>query len=155
MQTGYGPALLLGVLIGGAILLDDVITPERKGPPPRVAMFHHGEDGIDAKALGANGDHNVWIIKSDDGSAHEIHKEVKIHLETEDTESAQQEELMISVSVDADDEPAGDLAAAIGAAIDSARAEGRQPTKEEIEAAVAEIAGDAKSIDVEVLSSTQ
>ena len=155
MQTGYGPALLLGVLIGGAILLDDVITPERKGPPPRVAMFHHGEDGIDAKALGANGDNNVWIIKSDDGSAHEIHKEVKIHLETEDTESAQQEELMISVSVDADDEPAGDLAAAIGAVIDSARAEGRQPTKEEIEAAVAEIAGDAKSIDVEVLSSTQ
>ena len=155
MQTGYGPALLLGVLIGGAILLDDVITPERKGPPPRVAMFHHGEDGIDAKALGANGDHNVWIIKSDDGSAHEIHKEVKIHLETEDTESAQQEELMISVSVDADDEPAGDLAAAIGAVIDSARAEGRQPTKEEIEAAVAEIAGDVKSIDVEVLSSTQ
>ena len=155
MQTGYGPALLLGVLIGGAILLDDVITPERKGPPPRVAMFQHGEDGLDAKALGANGDHNVWVIKSDDGSAHEIRKEVKIHLETEDTESAQQEELMISVSVDADDEPARDLAAAIGAVIDSARAEGRQPTKEEIEAAVAEIAGDAKSIDVEVLSSTQ
>ena len=155
MKTGYGPALLLGALIGGAILLDDVITPERKGPPPRVAMFHHGEDGIDAKALGADGDHNVWVIKSDDGSAHEIHKEVKIHLETEDTESAQQEELMISVSVDADDEPAGDLAAAIGAVIDSARAEGRQPTKEEIEAAVAEIAGDAKSIDVEVLSSSQ
>ena len=155
MKTGYGPALLLGVLIGGAILLDDVITPERKGPPPRVAMFHHGEGGFDAKALGAGEDHNVWVIKSDDSSTHEIHKEVKIHLETEDTESAQQEELMISVSVDADDEPAGDLAAAIGAVIDSARAEGRQPTKEEIEAAVAEIAGDAKSIDVEVLSSTQ
>ena len=155
MKTGYGPALLLGVLIGGAILLDDVITTERKGPPPRVAMFHHGEGGFDAKALGAGEDHNVWVIKSDDSSTHEIHKEVKIHLETEDTESAQQEELMISVSVDADDEPAGDLAAAIGAVIDSARAEGRQPTKEEIEAAVAEIAGDAKSIDVEVLSSTQ
>ena len=155
MKTGYGPALLLGALIGGAILLDDVITPERKGPPPRVAMFHHGEGGFDAKALGAGEDHNVWVIKSDDSSTHEIHKEVKIHLETEDTESAQQEELMISVSVDADDEPAGDLAAAIGAVIDSARAEGRQPTKEEIEAAVAEIAGDAKSIDVEVLSSTQ
>ena len=154
MKTGYGPALLLGVLIGGAILLDDVITPERKGPPPRVAMFHHGEDGLDAKALGAPGDHNVWVIKTDDDSAHEIHKEVKIHLETEDTDSAQQE-LMISVNVDADDDPAGDLHAAIRAVIDSARAEGRQPTKEEIEAAVAEIAGDAKSIDVEVLSSSQ
>ena len=155
MQTGYGPALLLGVLIGGAILLDDVIAPERKGPPPRVAMFHHGEDGLDAKALGAGGDHNVWVIKSDDGSGQEIHKEVKIHLETEDTDSAQQEELMISVNIDADNEPAGDLHAAIRAVIDSAKAEGRQPTQEEIEAAVAEIAGDAKSIDVEVLSSTQ
>ena len=155
MQTDYGPALLLGVLIGGAILLDDVITPERKDPPPRVAIFHHGEDGLDAQALGAGDDHNVWVIKTDNGSAHEIHKEVKIHLETEDTDSAQEKELMISVSIDADDEPAGDLAAAISAVIDSARAEGRQPTKEEIEAAVAEIAGDAKSIDVEVLSSTQ
>ena len=155
MQTGYGPALLLGVLIGGAILLDDVIAPEQKGPPPRVAMFHHDEDGLGSKALGASDDHNVWVIKADDASAHEIHKEVKIHLETEATDSSQQEELMISVNVDADTEPAGDLHAAIRAVIDSAKAEGRQPTKEEIEAAVAEIAGDAKSIDVEVLSSAQ
>ena len=155
MQTGYGPALLLGALIGGAILLDDVITPERKGPPPRVAMFQHGEGRLDAQAFRADEDHNVWVIKSDDASAHEIHKEVKILLETEDSDSAQQEELMISVSVDADNEPAGDLAAAIGAVIDSARADGRQPTKAEIEAAVAEIAGDAKLIEVEVLSSTQ
>jgi len=155
MQTGYGPALLLGVLIGGAILLDDVIAPEQKGPPPRVAMFHHDEAGPGSKALGASDDHNVWVIKADDASAHEIHKEVKIHLETEATDSSQQEELMISVNVDADTEPAGDLHAAIRAVIDSAKAEGRQPTKEEIEAAVAEIAGDAKSIDVEVLSSAQ
>ena len=155
MQTSYGPALLLGALIGGAILLDDVITPERKGPPPRVAMFHHGEGGLDAQALRAGDDHNVWVIKTDDGSAHKIHKEVKIHLETEATDSSQQEELMISVNVDADTEPAGDLHAAIRAVIDSAKAEGRQPTKEEIEAAVAEIAGDAQSIDVEGLSSAQ
>ena len=56
MQTGYGPAMLLGVLIGGAILLDDVITPERKGPPPRVAMFHHGDGFDDPKALSRSGD---------------------------------------------------------------------------------------------------
>lgn len=152
MQTGYGPALLLGVLVGGAILLDDVIAPERKGPPPRAAMFHHGEDGLGSEALGASDDHNVWVTKADDASAHAIHKEVKIHLETEATDSSQQEALMISVSVDTDDEPAGDLAAAIGAVIDSARAEGRQPTKAEIEAAVSQLAGNAKSIDVEVLS---
>lgn len=155
MQTGYGPALLLGALIGGAILLDDVITPERKGPPQRVAMVHLGEEAVDLKALGADEEHNVWVIKTDDASGQEIHKEVKIHLETEATDSSQQEELMISVNVDTDNEPAGDLHAAIRAVIDSARAEGRQPTKEEIEAAVAEIAGDTKSIDVEIVSSTQ
>lgn len=155
MQTGHGPALLLGTLIGGAILLDDVITPERRGPPPRVVMLHHGEGGLDAKAIGPGDNHNVGVIKSDDANAHEIQKKVEIHLETEDADSTQEEELTISVSIDADDEPAGDLAAAISAVIDSARAEGRQPAKEEIEAAVAEIAGDATSIDVEVLSSTQ
>lgn len=152
MQTGYGPALLLGALIGGAILLDDVITPERKGPPQRVAMVHLGEEAVDLKALGADEEHNVWVIKTDDASGQEIHKEVKIHLETEATDSSQQEELMISVNVDTDNEPAGDLHAAIRAVIDSARAEGRQPTKEEIEAAVSQVAGNAKSIDVEVLS---
>ena len=155
MTSHYGPALLLGVLIGGAILLDDVITPKHKGPPPRVAMIHHGEVGLDPKALGADKEHNVWVIKTDDGTVSEIHKEVKIHLETEDADSSQQEELMISVSVDADGEPAGDLAAAIGAVIDSARAEGRQPTQEEIEAAVTAVTGDAKSINVEVLSDSQ
>ena len=80
-----------------------------------------------------------------------IHKEIRIELASEE-DAADEEQLMISVSVDADDEPAGDLAAAIGAVIDTARAEGREPTKAEIEAAVSAIAGDAKSIDVEVLS---
>ena len=153
MQTGYGPALLLGVLIGGAILLDDVITPERKGPPPRVAMFHHGEGVESVKNLTPGGDHNVWIVKGEDEAEAEIHKEVRIELSSEEADSADEtQQLMISVSVDAEDEPAGDLAAAIGAVIGTARAEGREPTKEEIEAAVSAIAGDAKSIDVEVLS---
>ena len=153
MQTGYGPALLLGVLIGGAILLDDVITPERKGPPPRVAMFHHGEGVESVKNLTPGGDHNVWIVNGEDEAEAEIHKEVRIELSSEEADSTDEtQQLMISVSVDAEDEPAGDLAAAIGAVIDTARAEGREPTKEEIEAAVSAIAGDAKSIDVEVLS---
>ena len=151
MQTGYGPALLLGVLIGGAILLDDVITPERKGPPPRVAMFHHGDKFDDPKSLSRSGDHNVWVIKCDDRIGAEIHKEIKIELTSGDAD-VNEEQLMISVSVDADDKPVGDLAAAISAVIVTARAEGREPTKAEIEAAVSAIAGDAKSIDVEALS---
>ena len=59
MQIGYGPALLLGVLIGGAILLDDVIAPELKSPPLRVAMFHHADGFDDPKALSRSGDHKV------------------------------------------------------------------------------------------------
>ena len=153
MQSNYGPALLLGALIGGAILLDDVITPEPKSHPPRVAMFHHGENLGDIEALAPEGDHNVWIVKGEDDVETEIRKEVRIELSTDDAQSMDDaQQLMISVSVDADDEPAGDLAAAIGAVIDAARAEGREPTKEEIEAAVSAIAGDANSIDVEVLS---
>ena len=151
MQTGYGPALLLGLLIGGAILLDDVITPEREGPPPRVAMFHHGDRFNQPTALPDSDDHSVWVIKGDDPVEARIHKETRIELASEE-DAADEKQLMIAVSVKADDEPAGDLAAAIGAVIDTARAQGREPTKEEIEAAVSAVAGDAESIDVEVLS---
>ena len=155
MLNHYGPALLLGVLIGGAILLDDVITPERKGHPPRVAMFHHGEGVGELNALAPEAGHNVWVVKDDDVET-EIHKEVRIELSSEDADREDEtQQLMISVSIDAEDEPAGDLAAAIGAVIEEARAEGREPTEGEIEAAVSAIAGDAESIDVEVLSSKE
>ena len=155
MLNHYGPALLLGVLIGGSILLDDVITPERKGHPPRVAMFHHGEGVSELNALAPETGHNVWVVKDDDVET-EIHKEVRIELSSEDADREDEtQQLMISVSIDAEDEPAGDLAAAIGAVIDEARAEGREPTEGEIEAAVSAIAGDAESIDVEVLSSKE
>ena len=155
MLNHYGPALLLGVLIGGAILLDDVITPERKGHPPRVAMFHHGEGVSELNALAPEAGHNVWVVKDDDVET-EIRKEVRIELSSEDADREDEtQQLMISVSIDAEDEPAGDLAAAIGAVIDEARAEGREPTEGEIEAAVSAIAGDAESIDVEVLSSKE
>ena len=62
---------------------------------------------------------------------------------------------MGSVGVDAGYGPTGDLAAAIGAMIDSARAEAQQPTQEEIEAAASAVADHAKSIDMEVLFSSQ
>ncbi len=139
------------MLIGGAILLNDVITPKRKGPSPRVAMFHHGDRFDDPKALSRSGDNNVWVINGDDSVEAEIHKEIRIEVTSEET-YVDAGQLMIYVSVDADDEPAGELAAAISDVIDTARAEGREPTKAEIDAAVSAIAGDAKSIDVEVLS---
>ncbi len=133
-------------------MLDDVITPERKGPPPRIAMFHHGDRFDDPKALFRSGDQNVWVIKGDDPFEAEIHKKIRMDLASETDATDETQQLMISVSIDAEDEPAGDLAAAIGAVIDTARAEGREPTKAEIESAVSAIAGDTKSIDVELLS---
>ena len=101
--------------------------------------------------LDADNDRNVWVIKTDDGTTDEIHKEMKIHLETKDDDSSQQDELMSSVGVDADDGPTFDPAAAIDAVIDPARVEGRQPTQEDIGAATSAVADDVKSIDVEVL----
>ena len=114
-------------------------------------MFHHGDRFNQPTALPDSDDHSVWVIKGDDPVEARIHKEIRIELASEE-DAADEEQLMIAVSVKADDEPAGDLAAAIGAVIDTARAQGREPTKEEIEAAVSAVAGDAESIDVEVLS---
>ena len=151
MQSGYGPALVLGLLIGGAILLDDVITPERNSPPPRMAMFHHGDGEVDLKTLGEEKDYKIWVIKTDEASEREIHQEVKIQLESDDME-AESQELMISVSIDADDKPAGDLAAAVAAVVETARAEGREPTEAEIEAAVTAAIGQVDDIDIEIQS---
>ena len=148
IHANYGPALVLGVLIGGAIPLQALSTPEHHGSRPQMAIIvHHGVDSLDPPALGADNDRSVWIIKTDDETMDEIHQEVNIHLETAGDDSSQQDELMGSVDVDADDRPTGDLAAAIGAVIDSARAEARQPTQEEIEAAASAVADGAKSID--------
>ena len=102
MQTGYGPALLLGLLIGSAILLDDVITPERKGPPPRVAMFHYGDGFNEPMALSRSGDHNVWVIKGEDPVEAEIYKEIRIELTSDDAD-VYEEQRMITFSVDACD----------------------------------------------------
>jgi len=151
MQSGYGPALVLGVLIGGAILLDDVITPERDRPPPRMAMFHHGDGEVDLKTLRKGEDHNIWVIKTNEASEHEIHQEVKIQLESDDV-AAESQELMISVSIDASDKPAGDLAAAVTAVVETARAEGREPTEAEIKAAVTAAIGQVDDIDIEIQS---
>ena len=151
MQPGYGPALLLGVLIGGAILMDDVITPERNGAPPRMPMFHHGDGEADMKPLAANEDHKVWVIKTDEASEHEIHQEVKIQVESDDV-TAESQELMISVSIDADDKPAGDIAAAVAAVVEAARADGREPNEAEIEAAVTATIGQVEDIDINIRS---
>ncbi|MDA0650420.1 MAG: hypothetical protein O2876_05450, partial [Proteobacteria bacterium] len=75
----------------------------------------------------------------------------KIQLESDDV-VAESQELMISVSIDANDKPAGDLAAAVAAVVETARAEGREPTEAEIEAAVTAAIGQVDDIDIEIQS---
>ena len=94
-KQGYGPALLLGSLLGGAILLDDLITPERKGPSPPVSMFHHGDGFDDPTALSRSDGHNVWVIKGDDPFEAEIRMEIRIELASED-HAPDEEQLMMS-----------------------------------------------------------
>ena len=147
MQFGYGPAFLLGAMIGGAILLDDVITPP--GPPHRVAMFHHGDSEVAFK--GRPGETQRWVMRSGAPEDTEIHKEVRIHVQTDEDENvAESEQMMISVMIDAEGAPGNDLAAAIREIVDAARAEGREPSEAEIEAAVRALAGDVNRIDIEV-----
>ena len=59
MHAHSGPALLLGVLIVGAILREDVIASEHKGPRPHMEIAHHGVDSLDPSALSADNDRNV------------------------------------------------------------------------------------------------
>ena len=76
------------MLISGAIRLHDAITPEHRGPRPHMAMIvHRGVDSLDPSSLDADKDRKVWVIKSDDETTDEIHKEVNIQLETEGDES--------------------------------------------------------------------
>ena len=59
MHAHFDPAVLLGVLIGGDTLRDDVITPEPNGPQPHMAIVLYGQDSLDPSALGADNDRNV------------------------------------------------------------------------------------------------
>ena len=106
MQSSYWPALLLGALIGSAILLDDFITPQRRVHLPRVVMFQQGGDPGDIEALAAESDHNVWVIKSESNVEADIHKDVRTELSSEDADTTDQtQQLIILDGVDTDDQP--------------------------------------------------
>ena len=46
MKESYIQAIILGLLIGGAIILDDFIGPKPKKFADRVFMEHKGKDSI-------------------------------------------------------------------------------------------------------------
>ena len=147
MSNQYGPALLLGALIGGAILLDDVIGPRpttsdlhaihaphigamAPGPGENVVMF--GGHGV-AGPVAGEGHEAHWVMTSDGVLDSERMRVVEV-----------------AVIGDEQAEPSA-LAAAIRAVVDSAQAAGREPTEAEISTAIQSVIGDAEPISVHVV----
>ena len=146
MNIGYGPALLLGIIIGGAIIADDFVRPH---PPHR----QKGPHALLPLPGPAGGDHKVWIMKGDGAENPEVRKEMHVVLEDERSDS-DQERVMVMVAVKdhspGDEMPGPELAEKIREVVDGARAEGREPTEAEIEAAIAEITGDATNVEIDI-----
>ena len=133
----YGPALVVGLLIGGAILLDDVITPRH----PHPAMM------IEAHDMGPH--KKVWIQKSGDGVI-EKSEEMEIIVLADDGDASKEVTL---VEVRVDGESKSDLGNTVKAIVEKARAEGKKPSPEELRAAIRDAVGnrnESKSVDVDI-----
>lgn len=145
MQNLYGPAIVLGVIIGGAIIADDFIRPHPHHGPMAMAM--------ESAPHGPQGDHKMWVMKKSGDEDKAIHREMRIVMDDEST-GTDHEKTVIMVKVDDDQIDAGAsgkaLADAIRDVVDAARAEGREPTEEEITAAVTAISGQSSEVEVEV-----
>ena len=153
----YGPALVIGLLIGGAILLDDVITPRHPHPAMMIETHDMGpmpmirkEMRIDGPGKQNVGPHKkVWIQKSGDGVI-EMSEEMEIIVLADDSDSTKDVTL---VEVHVDGESKSDLGNAVKTIVEKARAEGRKPSPEELRAAIRGVMGSAdepKSVDVEI-----
>ena len=131
MSQPYGPALLLGVIIGGAILLDDHFAPSQRQPSPL--------SGTDA-TLTEHRDVSVFVVKKDDTAAEsETEQEIDIVLEADGTGGADGKHVSIHVkaaTADGVDLTPAALDQALEAVIATARAENRAPTEAEIMSAV-------------------
>ena len=145
MQNLYGPAIVLGVIIGGAIIADDFIRPHLHHGPMAMALENAPHR--------PRGDHKMWVMKKSGDEDKAIHREMRIVMDGE-SKGSEHEKTVIMVRVDDDQLDAGAsgsaLAEAISSAVDAARAEGREPTEEEITAAVSAVSGQASQIEVEV-----
>ena len=151
----YGPALVVGLLIGGAILLDDVITPRHPHPAMMIEAHDMGPMIRKEMRIGGPGEQDtgphkkVWIQKSGDGVI-EMSEEMEIIVLADDSGGTKDVTL---VEVHVDGESKSDLGDAVKAIVEKARAEGRKPSPEELRAAIRGAMGSAdepKSVDVEI-----
>lgn len=145
MQNLYGPAIVLGLIIGGAIIADDFIRPHPHHGPKAMALENAPQ--------GPHGDHKMWVMKKSGDENTAIHREMRIVMDDE-SKGTDHEKTVIMVKVDDDQIDAGAsgeaLADAIRDVVDAARVEGREPTEEEITAAVTAISGQSSEVEVEV-----
>lgn len=145
MQNQYGPSIVLGVIIGGAIIADDFIRPHPHHGPMAMAL-KNAPPGPDA-------DHKVWVMKQAGDENITVHGKTRI-ITGDDPAGADRGKTIIMVKVNDDPIDAGAsgeaLADAIRDVVDAARAEGREPTEEEITAAVTAISGPSSEVEVEV-----
>jgi hypothetical protein len=153
----YGPALVLGLLIGGAILLDDVITPRHPHPTMMIEAHPQGPVPLIRKEMRIGGSSHddmgphkkIWIQKSGDDVI-EMNEEMEIIVLADDSDKT--EEITI-VEVHVDGESNSDLGDVVKAIVEKARAEGSKPSPEELQAAIRGAMGsgnEPKSVDVEI-----
>ncbi|MDC1525166.1 hypothetical protein N8502_01165 [Gammaproteobacteria bacterium] len=106
MNEKYIQAIILGSIIGLAIILDDFIAPKpSRSMDSRVMMIDtkrppHSMKGMKAQWKEKNGnntelhgieDHNVMLFKTDSG---DVHKKIKIKIESDDMEDINIEKLL-------------------------------------------------------------
>ena len=162
----YGPAALLGVLIGGAIMLDDVVTPQHPHAKMmfkthgmesmseihhraheaavRIAMHTDTDAGADDKPLT-----QMWVQKGGDDNI-ELIEDMEVIVLTEDGDEAED---VTTIKVQVDGSATAGLGETVKAIVDKARAEGRKPTPEELKRAVMDALSDSKqpaAIDIDV-----
>ena len=138
----YGPAIVVGVLIGGAILLDDFVRPHPAKPPMMVKAIEMGEMPLVAEEIhefhmapDGDGESKIWIHKSADG---DVTEKMQIAVLTDDAEMA---EGVTMIKVKVDGNATADLGDRVKALVEQARNEGRSLSPEELKAIVSETLG--------------
>ncbi|MBL6699102.1 MAG: hypothetical protein ISP98_06195 [Luminiphilus sp.] len=146
MQNLYGPAIVMGLIIGAAIIADDFIQPSSRNEAMPLSAQHPTPTLYES-------DHRAWSMKQGGDETTEIHREMRIIVEDDPQQTGHDKTLIVVKVADEQIDPRTrdkGLAAAIREVVDAARSEGREPTEAEITAAVAAISGQANRIEVEV-----
>ena len=136
MSQPYGPAIVLGFMIGGAVLIDDHLTlPGDCGMAEQtVELRRNVPDGAGAApgpVVAGMKRHKV-VMALDSGHDHGAHGVVDVVVTTDNS------------GLDVD------LPAVVGAAIAKAEAEGRELTPQELAAALDEALGDTAVQDIDI-----